>query len=150
MLEAPPMHPEAEVPVPVGTSRATASGLAVDLAPVPGWVTLVQLALDAALATDPPATFACRARWGRLAWIDVRGAAAFVELLWALEELSATLCELCGAPAVNREGWDGVVRTLCPRHAVDVTAAGPRAPEVYARAWEALGVNDRTTEHGGT
>jgi hypothetical protein len=77
-------------------------------------------------------------RWGRLAWYDVRGPRAFVELLWALEELSATLCEVCGAPAVARESWDRAVHTLCPRHAVAIVAAGPNAPAVYDRAWRAL------------
>ena len=128
----------------------TAARPALTLAPVPGWVTLVQVALDAAVAADPPATFGCRVRWGRLAWEDVSGGtAAFVELLWALEELSATLCDLCGAPGVTREGWDGVVRTLCPRHAVEVTAAGPRAREVYACAWRALGAAERELHEGG-
>lgn len=108
-------------------------------APVPGWTNLVRVAAAAAAASDPPGAFACRARWGRLAWYDVRGPRSFVELLWALEELSATLCEVCGAPAVTRENRDRDVHTLCPRHAVAVAAAGPNANDVYERGWASLG-----------
>jgi len=107
-------------------------------APVPGWTHLVRIASVAALASDPPGSFACRVRWGRLAWHDVRGPRAFVELLWALEELSATLCEVCGGPAVARETWERGVHTLCPRHAVAVAAAGPRADDVFDGGWAAL------------
>ena len=109
------------------------------LSPVPGWVGLVRIASVAAAASEPPASFQCRVRWGRIAWYEVRGPRAFVELLWALEELSATLCEVCGAPAVARESWDRSVHTLCPRHAVAIVAAGPRATAVYDGAWQALG-----------
>jgi hypothetical protein len=107
-------------------------------APVPGWVGVVRIAAAAAAASDPPASFSCRARWGRLSWYDVRGPRAFVELLWALEELSATLCEVCGAPAVARETWERAVHTLCPRHAVAVAALGPNASQVYDRGWAAV------------
>jgi len=109
-----------------------------ELSPVPGWVGIVRVASAAAAASDPPASFLCRARWGRLAWYDVRGPRSFVELLWALEELSATLCELCGAPAVQRETWERGIHTLCPRHAVDIAVAGPKAGDVYDRAWALL------------
>ena len=109
------------------------------LAPMPGWVGIIKLATAAAAASDPPASFLCKARWGRLAWYDVRGSRAFVELLWALEELSATLCEVCGAPAVSRDTWERGVHTLCPRHAVAVAAAGPNANIVYDRGWASLG-----------
>jgi hypothetical protein len=109
-----------------------------ELSPVPGWVGIVRVAAAAAAASDPPASFLCRARWGRLAWYDVRGPRSFVELLWALEELSATLCELCGAPAVQRETWERGIHTLCPRHAVDIAVAGPKAGDVYDRAWALL------------
>ena len=108
------------------------------VAPVPGWVGVVRIAASAAAASEPPASFRCRARWGRLAWYDVRGPRPFVELLWALEELSATLCEVCGAPAVARETWERTVHTLCPRHAVAVAAAGPNADRVYDRGWASL------------
>ena len=104
-------------------------------APVPGWVGIVALARAAARGADPPCTFACDARHGRLAWRDVRGSAAFVDLLWVLEELSAVLCEVCGAPARLREIEGGVLRTLCPHHLVAVVAAGPRVEEIYAQAW---------------
>ena len=113
-------------------------GRGADRAPVPGWVGIVRLATAAAAASDPPASFSCRARWGRLSWYDVRGTRAFVELLWALEELSATLCEVCGAPAVARDTWERAVHTLCPRHAVAVAAAGPNANTVYDRGWASL------------
>ena len=116
-----------------------ASGLRRELAPVPGWVGVVRIASVAAAASEPPASFQCRVRWGRLAWYDVRGPRAFVELLWALEELSATICEVCGAPAIGRESWDSSIHTLCPRHAVAIVAAGPHATAVYDRAWQALG-----------
>lgn len=106
-----------------------------ELSPVPGWVGLVRVASAAAAASEPPASFLCRARWGRLAWYNVRGPRPFVELLWALEELSATLCEVCGAPAVPRETWERGIHTLCPRHAVAVAVAGPNAGEVYDHAW---------------
>jgi len=106
--------------------------------PVPGWVGVVRIATAAAAASDPPASFACRVRWGRLSWYDVRGPRPFVELLWALEELSATLCEVCGAPAVARETWERAVHTLCPRHAVAIAAAGPNASQVYDRGWASL------------
>ena len=109
-----------------------------DGAPVPGWVGVVRIAASAAAASDPPASFRCRSRWGRLSWYDVRGPRPFVELLWALEELSATLCEVCGAPAVARETWERAVHTLCPRHAVAVAAAGPNASQVYDRGWASL------------
>jgi hypothetical protein len=109
------------------------------MAPVPGWVGIVRLAAVAAAASDPPGSFMCRARWGKLSWYDVRGTRAFVELLWALEELSATLCEVCGAPAVARDTWERSVHTLCPRHAVAVAAAGPNAHTVYDRGWASLG-----------
>ena len=109
-----------------------------ELSPVPGWVGIVRVAAAAAAASDPPASFLCRARWGRLSWYDVRGPRPFVELLWALEELSATLCEVCGAPAVQRETWERGIHTLCPRHAVDVAVAGPKAGDVYDRAWAVL------------
>jgi hypothetical protein len=69
----------------------------------------------------------------------VRGPRAFVELLWALEELSATLCEVCGAPAVQRETWERGIHTLCPRHAVAIAVAGPNASEIYDRGWSMLG-----------
>ena len=108
-------------------------------APVPGWVGIVRLASAAAAASEPRASFSCRARWGRLSWYDVRGSSAFVELLWALEELSATLCEVCGAPATARDTWERGVHTLCPRHAVAVAAAGPNAATVYDRGWASLG-----------
>jgi hypothetical protein len=116
---------------------AAIEGVARDseLSPVPGWVGIVRVASAAAAASDPPAAFLCRARWGRLAWYNVRGPRAFVELLWALEELSATLCEVCGAPAVPRETWERAIHTLCPRHAVAVAVAGPNAAEVYDQAW---------------
>lgn len=110
-----------------------------ELSPVPGWVGILRIASVAAAASEPPASFQCRVRWGRLAWFDVRGPRAFVELLWALEELSATLCEVCGGPAVARESWDRSVHTLCPRHAVAIVAAGPNATAVYDRAWLSLG-----------
>jgi len=126
---------EIEQPDPV----VEASGSRRLLAPVPGWVGIVRIASVAAAASEPPASFQCRARWGRLAWYDVRGPRAFVELLWALEELSASLCEVCGAPAVARESWDRSVHTLCPRHAVAIVAAGPHAASVYNSAWQALG-----------
>jgi len=113
--------------------------VANELAPVPGWVGIVRVASAAAAASEPPGSFLCRARWGRLAWYDVRGPRPFVELLWALEELSATLCEVCGAPAVARDTWERGVHTLCPRHAVAVAAAGPNAQDVYDRAWASLG-----------
>lgn len=116
----------------------TASSVA-EPAPVPGWVGIVRVASAAAAASEPPASFRCGIRWGRLAWYDVRGPRAFVELLWALEELSATLCEVCGAPAVARETWERGVHTLCPRHAVAIAVAGPRAAAVYDHAWAALG-----------
>ena len=109
-----------------------------EVAPVPGWVGVVRIAAAAAAASDPPASFRCRAQWGRLAWYDVRGPRSFVELLWALEELSATLCEVCGAPAVARETWERAVHTLCPRHAVAVAVAGPNASRVYDRGWAAV------------
>ena len=109
-----------------------------EAAPVPGWVGVVRIAAAAAAASDPPASFQCRAQWGRLAWYDVRGPRPFVELLWALEELSATLCEVCGAPAVARETWERAVHTLCPRHAVAVAVAGPNANRVYDRGWAAV------------
>jgi len=108
-------------------------------APVPGWVGIVRVASAAAAASEPRASFACRARWGRLSWYDVHGSRAFVELLWALEELSATLCEVCGAPAAARDTWERGVHTLCPRHAVAVAAAGPNADTVYDRGWASLG-----------
>jgi hypothetical protein len=106
-----------------------------DRSPVPGWVGVVGIATAAAAVSDPPASFLCRARWGRLAWYDVSGPRAFVELLWALEELSATLCEVCGGAAVARETWERGIHTLCPRHAVAVAAAGPNAGTVYERGW---------------
>src|SRR5688572_12798862 len=109
-----------------------------ELAPVPGWVGIVRVASAAAAASEPPGSFLCRARWGRLCWYDVRGSRAFVELLWALEELSATLCEVCGAPAVARDTWERGVHTLCPRHAVAVAAAGPNASAIYDRGWASL------------
>lgn len=109
-----------------------------EIAPVPGWVGLVRIASVAAGASEPPASFRCRARWGKLTWYDVRGPRAFVELLWALEELSATLCEVCGAPAVGRETWERTVHTLCPRHAVAIAAAGPNASQVYDGGWASL------------
>lgn len=112
-----------------------------ELAPVPGWVGIVRVAAAAAAASDPPGSFHCRARWGRLSWYDVRGPRPFVELLWALEELSASLCEVCGAPAVSRETWERGVHTLCPRHAVAIAAAGPNANEVYDRGWSMLGIS---------
>jgi hypothetical protein len=110
----------------------------LDEAPVPGWARVVALARAAARAAEPPCEFACEARDGRLAWRDVRGSAAFLDLLWILEELSGALCEVCGAPGCARERWGGWVRTLCPRHAVDIAAAGPRFGEVYARGWRSL------------
>ena len=110
-----------------------------ELAPVPGWVPIVRVASAAAAASDPPASFLCRVRWGRLAWYDVHGPRSFVELLWALEELSATLCEICGAPAAQRETWERGIHTLCPRHAVAVAVAGPNANEVYDHGWTVLG-----------
>ena len=123
------------------SSRADLPVSANELAPVPGWVGVVRLASAAAAACEPPASFLCKARWGRLSWYDVRGSRAFVELLWALEELSATLCEVCGAPAVARDTWERGVHTLCPRHAVAIAAAGPNANTVYDRAWDSLGQN---------
>lgn len=126
---------EVERPTPAVEAHGTRN----ELAPVPGWVGIVRVASVAAAASEPPASFQCRVRWGRLSWYDVRGPRAFVELLWALEELSATVCEVCGAPAVARESWDRAVHTLCPRHAVDVVAAGPQATRVYDRAWGSLG-----------
>jgi hypothetical protein len=125
-----------------GASRAN------QLAPVPGWVGIIRLAAAAAAASEPPASFLCKARWGRLAWYDVRGSRAFVELLWALEELSATLCEVCGAPAVSRDTWERGVHTLCPRHAVAVAAAGPNANTVYDRGWASLGEPSGGTADG--
>lgn len=121
---------------PAPSARLTTPGRIS--APVPGWAHLVRIASVAALASDPPGSFACRARWGRLAWHDVRGPRAFVQLLWALEELSATLCEVCGAPAVVRDTWERGVHTLCPRHAVAIAAAGPRADDVFDAGWAAL------------
>jgi hypothetical protein len=114
------------------------NGVRNEIAPVPGWVGIVRVASVAASASEPPASFRCGVRWGRLAWSEVRGPRAFVELLWALEELSATLCEVCGAPAVARETWERGVHTLCPRHAVAVVSAGPHASVVYDRAWGSL------------
>src|SRR5215207_7234130 len=61
------------------SSRADLPVSANELAPVPGWVRVVQLASAAAAASDPPASFLCKARWGRLSWYDVRGSRAFVE-----------------------------------------------------------------------
>ena len=122
---------ELAVPVELADHRT-------ELAPVPGWVGVVRIARSAAAESDPPASFRCRAQWGRLAWYDVRGPRAFVELLWALEELSATLCEVCGAPAVARETWERAVHTLCPRHAVAIAVAGPNANRVYDRGWAAV------------
>ena len=104
-------------------------------APVPGWARLVAIAHAAARAAEPPCTFGCEARDGRLTWREVRGSPAFLDLLWLLEELSTTLCEVCGGPACTRARWGGWVRTLCPRHAVDIAVAGPRFADVYARAW---------------
>ena len=127
---------DAEIDRPPVTEDA--AGRAVGTAPVPGWVGVVRIATAAAAASDPPASFSCRARWGRLSWYDVRGPRPFVELLWALEELSATLCEVCGAPAVARETWERAVHTLCPRHAVAIAAAGPNASQVYDRGWASL------------
>jgi hypothetical protein len=114
------------------------AGRATELAPVPGWVGIVRVAAAAAAASEPPGSFLCRARWGRLSWYDVRGPRPFVEILWALEELSATLCEVCGGPAVVRDTWERGVHTLCPRHAVAVAAAGPNATDVYERGWASL------------
>jgi hypothetical protein len=121
-----------DAPVVEGVARAG------ELAPVPGWVGIVRVATAAAAASDPPASFLCRVRWGRLAWYEVHGSPPFVELLWALEELSATLCEVCGAPAVPRETWERAIHTLCPRHAVAIAAAGPQAHQVYDRGWAAI------------
>ena len=126
---------EIERPAPAMEGRARPG----ELAPVPGWVGIVRVASAAAAASDPPGSFLCRARWGRLAWYEVRGPRAFVELLWALEELSASLCEVCGAPAVQRETWERGIHTLCPRHAVAIAVAGPNASEVYDRGWSMLG-----------
>ena len=128
---------DSEIDRPVPAVEGVAQG--GELAPVPGWVAVVRVASAAAAASEPPASFRCRARWGRLAWYEVHGPRAFVELLWALEELSSTLCEVCGAPAVARETWERGVHTLCPRHAVAVAAAGPQANEVYERGWAAIG-----------
>lgn len=130
-----PSEPEVECPIPAVRSEG---GRPQELAPVPGWVGIVRVASAAAAASEPPGSFACRAQWGRLAWYDVRGPRPFIELLWALEELSATLCEVCGAPAVPRETWEREVHTLCPRHAVAVAAAGPHTAEVYARGWASV------------
>ena len=113
------MDSEIERPAPAIEGVARES----DLSPVPGWVGIVRVASAAAAASDPPASFLCRARWGRIAWYNVHGPRAFVELLWALEELSATLCEVCGAPAVPRETWERGIHTLCPRHAVAIAVA---------------------------
>ena len=110
-----------------------------ELAPVPGWVGIVRVAAAAGAASEPPGSFQCRVRWGKLSWYDVRGPRAFVELLWALEELSATLCEVWGAPAVQRGTWERGVHTLCPRHAVADAAAGPTAGAIYDRGWASLG-----------
>ena len=109
-----------------------------DGAPVPGWAGIVAIARVAAQAADPPCAFRCEARDGRLTWRDVRGSPAFLDLLWILEELSASLCEVCGGPGCARERWGGWVRTLCPRHVVDVAAAGPRFVDVYAQGWRDL------------
>lgn len=128
---------DSEIDRPIPAIEGMAHG--GELAPVPGWVTVVRVAAAAAAASEPPASFRCRARWGRLAWFDVRGPRPFVELLWALEELSSTLCEVCGGPAVARETWERGVHTLCPRHAVAIAAAGPNANEVYERGWSLLG-----------
>lgn len=127
---------DSEIPRP--DPAVEAGSRRTGLAPVPGWVGIVRVASAAAAASDPPASFACRAQWGRLAWYDVRGPRPFIELLWALEELSATLCEVCGAPAVQRETWERGIHTLCPRHAVAIAAAGPKADLVYERAWASL------------
>jgi len=111
---------------------------AAELAPVPGWVGIVRIASAAAAASEPPGSFHCTVRWGRLSWYDVHGPRPFVELLWALEELSATLCEVCGAPAVVRDTWERGVHTLCPRHAVAIVVAGPRANDVYDHGWASI------------
>ena len=126
---------EVDRPAPIVEVAARTS----ELAPVPGWVGIVRVAAAAGAASEPPGSFQCRVRWGKLSWYDVRGPRAFVELLWALEELSATLCEVCGAPAVQRETWERGVHTLCPRHAVAVAAAGPNAGAIYDRGWASLG-----------
>jgi hypothetical protein len=127
---------------------ADAAGASPSEAPVPGWAGIVALARTAAGASEPAGAFACEARHGRLAWRDVRGPAPFVDLLWILEELSAAMCELCGAPARPRPTWDGHLRTLCPRHAVAVVAAGPRVAEVYDAAWAALAPTGRDACQG--
>jgi hypothetical protein len=121
----------------VETERRGASARpdASDLAPAPGWIGVVELAIDIARACEPPAAFRCTSAYGRLAWRDVQGSDAFRERLWALEELSAMLCELCGAPGTTRETWGGAVRTLCPAHAVDVASAGDLVDSLYDRAW---------------
>jgi hypothetical protein len=119
-------------------------------APVPGWVPLVAIADAAARAAEPPCTCTAEARDGRLTWREVRGSPAFLDLLWLLEELSASLCEVCGGPGCTRERWGGWVRTLCPRHAVDVAAAGPRFAAVYVRGWETLAPRYESQDTGAT
>ena len=57
-----------------------------ELSPVPGWVGIVRVASAAAAASDPPASFLCRAQWGRLAWYNVRGSGPFVELLFKMPD----------------------------------------------------------------
>ena len=118
-----------------------------DLAPAPGWVGVVDVALTAALALEPPGSFACSSSFGRIRWERVSGPPPFVELLWALEELSAALCELCGAPGMPRERRGMGVRTLCPAHSVAFAAAGARGDALYDGAWLALGA-PRRTRHG--
>ena len=113
-----------------------------DDAPAPGWAPLLAIAHAAARAAEPPCAFACEARDGRLAWREVRGSPAFRDLLCLLEELSAALCEVCGAPGCTRERWGGWVRTLCPRHAVEIAAAGARFGDVYAQGWRSLARDD--------
>jgi hypothetical protein len=129
---------EIDRPAPARDVAPTLPRRESERAPVPGWVGIVRVASAAAAASEPPGSFLCTVRWGRLSWYDVRGPRPFVELLWALEELSATLCEVCGAPAVVRDTWERGVHTLCPRHAVAIAAAGPGANAIYESGWAAV------------
>ena len=110
-----------------------------EMTPAPGWAPLVEIALRAMWTTASPVdlSFGVKDKYGKLVFEQLRVTDELYTLLDQLEHLSASLCDVCGAPAAATEthGW---IRTLCPSHRVTIEQAGEAFRAIYDEGYAAL------------
>lgn len=111
-----------------------------EMSPAPGWVPLVEISLQA--VWHAPATlnlgFGTKDKYGALVFEHRGVTREIADLMDDLEQMSGSMCEVCGAPArpVDLHGW---VHTLCQPHRTAAESAGFAGQcAVFEQGWAAL------------